>query len=37
MSNVGTTTLTWQSEGKCKVGRLQRQLGEGRSSQKELE
>ena len=29
MSNVGTTKLTWQTEGKCKVGRLQRQLGEG--------
>ena len=29
MSNVGATTLTWQTEGKCKVGRLQRQLGEG--------
>ena len=29
MFNVGTTQLTWQTEGKCKVGRLQRQLGEG--------
>ena len=29
MSNVGTTKLTWQTEGKCRVGRLQRQLGEG--------
>jgi hypothetical protein len=29
MSNVGTTQLTWQTEGKCKVGRIQRQLGEG--------
>ena len=29
MSNVGTTTLKWQTEGKRKVGRLQRQLGEG--------
>jgi hypothetical protein len=29
MSNEGTTQLTWQTEGKCKVGRLQRQLGEG--------
>ena len=27
MSNEGTTQLT--SEGKCKVGRLQRHLGEG--------
>jgi hypothetical protein len=27
MSSVGTTKLT--SEGKCKVERLQRQLGEG--------
>jgi hypothetical protein len=29
MSNVGTTQLTWQTEGKCKVGRQQRNLGEG--------
>jgi hypothetical protein len=29
MSNVGTTKLTWQTEAKCKVGRLQRQHGEG--------
>jgi hypothetical protein len=29
MSSVGTTKLTWQTEGKCKVGRLQRHLGEG--------
>ena len=29
MSSVGTTKLTRQTEGKCKVGRLQRQLGEG--------
>jgi hypothetical protein len=27
MSNVGTTQLTWQTEGKCKVGRLHRKLG----------
>ena len=29
MSNVGTRQLTWQTEGKRKVGRLQSQLGEG--------